>query len=137
MKLKRATHRNKKYGKAPHKPVLLLAVIEQIEAGNITDNQIFITADLVAAFQKIWLKLVPHEGWQPRFFLPFYHLSGDGFWHLKMAEGAEVALTGSYSPKSISALKDSILFAYVDDWLWQKLSIPGERRQIRTLILQT
>ena len=60
-KLKRATHRNKVYGKAPHKVVLLLAVVEQIEAGNITDNKIYITADLVAAFQKIWLKLVPLE----------------------------------------------------------------------------
>ena len=72
-KLKRATHRNKLYGKAPHKPVLLLAVIEQIESGNITDNRVYITAELVAAFQKIWLKLVPHEGWQPRFFLPPTH----------------------------------------------------------------
>lgn len=137
MKLRRATHRNKALGKAPHKPVLLLAIIEQIESGNITDNRIFITAELVAAFQKIWLKLVPHEGWQPRFFLPFYHLTGDGFWKLNMEEGSKTALTNSYSPKSIGALMDSIVFAYFDDWLWQKLSIPDERRQIRSLILQT
>lgn len=137
MKLKRATHQNKAHGKAPHKPVLLLSVIEQIEVGNITDNQIFITAELVATFQKIWLKLVPHEGWQPRFFLPFYHLTGDKFWHLSIEDGAKVALTGSYSPKSIAALKDSIAFAHFDDWLWQKMSIPEERRQARSLILQT
>lgn len=137
MKLKRATHRNKAHGKAPHKPVLLLAVIEQIEVGNITDNQIFITAELVATFQKIWLKLVPHEGWQPRFFLPFYHLTGDNFWHLNIEDGSKVALTNSYSPKSIAALKDSIAFAYLDDWLWQIMSVPEERRQIKSLILQT
>lgn len=136
-RLKRATHRNTIYGKAPHKPVLLLAVIEQIESGHITGNQIYITPELVAAFQKIWLKLVPHEGWEPRFFLPFYHLTGDKFWHLKLMPGSEVALTGSYSPKSNASLGNSIEYAFVDDWLWQMLSIPEERRKIRTLILQT
>src|SRR5690606_3344307 len=134
-KLKRATHRNKTFGKAPHKPVLLLAVIEQIEAGNIPENKIYITAELIATFQKLWAKLVPHNGWQPRFFLPFYHLTGDKFWHLTMVDGAKVALTSSYSPKSIVALNNSIGYAFLDKELWEMLSNPSERHTIRELLL--
>ncbi len=39
-----------KYGKAPHKPVLLLAVIHEIEKGNIRDNRIYLTPELVGTF---------------------------------------------------------------------------------------
>lgn len=135
--LNRATHRNKKFGKAPHKPILILSVIELIEEGLITENRIQITPELVATFQKLWLKLVPEEGWQPRFFLPFFHLSSEDFWHLELMDGAKVALTNSYSPKSLSALKDSVKFAWLSEDLFELLRNQVERDQIRkTLLLQ-
>jgi putative restriction endonuclease len=39
-KFQRLKQGNTEYGKAPHKPVLLLAVINQIEKGQITDNRL-------------------------------------------------------------------------------------------------
>jgi len=36
---------------APHKPFLLLSIITEIEKGNITDNKIYITPELVAQFK--------------------------------------------------------------------------------------
>lgn len=92
--------------KAPHKPILLLAVVQLFEEGFLQRNEIAITPELVATFQKLWAQLVPEPQWQPRFFLPFFHLSGDGFWHLQLQTGSEIALTGSYSPKSLAALRD-------------------------------
>ncbi len=136
--LNRATHRNKAYGKAPHKPVLILSVIELIEDGFISKNKIEITPELVATFQKLWMKLVPEEGWQPRFFLPFFHLNNEkgDFWHLELAEGAKVALTGSYSPKSLSTLKDSVKFAWLNADLFDLLMNPEQREGIRRMILK-
>ena len=136
LNLKRAAHRNKSYGKAPHKPVLLLSLIELIDEGKINQNRIYITPDLIGTFQKLWLKLVPVEAWQPRFFLPFFHLTGDKFWHLELAEGAEVTLTSSYSPKSLAALKDSIRYAWLDQDLYNALIIPQERRALKSELLQ-
>ena len=46
------------YGKAPHKPILLLSMIHQIEKGHITDNRICLTPDLVAEFLETFKLLV-------------------------------------------------------------------------------
>lgn len=135
--LKRAGHRDKALGKAPHKPVLLLAVIEQVEVGKIIENKIYITAELIATFQKLWSRLVPEQGWQPRFFLPFFHLTGDKFWQLELVPGAQVALTNSYSPKSIAALKDSIAYASFAPTLWKQLCNETDRAALRQLLLNT
>ncbi|MFN2430053.1 MAG: HNH endonuclease [Cryomorphaceae bacterium] len=134
-RLKRASHRNHSFGKAPHKPILLLAVLEAIETGLITDNKITITPELIAIFQNIWLKLVPHEGWQPRFYLPFFHLTGDKFWNLETANGAKVALTSSYSPKSVLALQKSVEYVYLNDYFWLAFDNPRERKKIHTFLI--
>ena len=60
--------------KAPHQPILLLSVIQSIECGEIIDNKIEITSELVARFKDNWNLLVHNNFLQPRFALPFYHL---------------------------------------------------------------
>jgi putative restriction endonuclease len=44
-KLNRSSH--KVLGKAPHKPILLLSVLQLIRKGEITSNQIAITPELL------------------------------------------------------------------------------------------
>jgi putative restriction endonuclease len=72
-----------KYGKAPHKPILLLAVIESFENGEITDNWIEVTDDLFHRFHDIWNMLVKTQN-VPNFSLPFFHLKNEKgqFWKL-------------------------------------------------------
>ena len=43
-------------GKAPHKPLLLLAVMDLIEAGLITHNIIPYDERLLAAFDLFWIR---------------------------------------------------------------------------------
>ena len=50
--LNRASH--KSLGKAPHKPILLLSIIQLIHKGEILSNRIYITGDLVIAFKSNW-----------------------------------------------------------------------------------
>jgi putative restriction endonuclease len=46
-------------GVAPHKPILLLSIIDNIEGGDIQSNKIFITPELVASSKKIGRFLLP------------------------------------------------------------------------------
>ena len=72
------------HGAAPHKPILLLAVIELIERGRIPENKIFLTPELAETFREYWLKITDRR---PDITLPFFHLKSDGFWHLHAESG--------------------------------------------------
>ncbi|MBL7815473.1 MAG: hypothetical protein JNL70_10695 [Saprospiraceae bacterium] len=104
------------YGKAPHKPVLSLSVMHQIEKGNILDNRIYLTPDWVAAFIEIFQRLVA-TGNSSEFTLLFYHLTGEGFWHLEVK--SDKILRGYV--KSINVLSELIRKEYcpkVENFLW-------------------
>jgi putative restriction endonuclease len=124
-------HVNKSNGApAPHKPILLLSIIAEIEIGNIAENRIYITPELVARFKDYWHQLVHNPAFNSNFSLPFYHLKTDGFWFLHTFIGKEIVLTSSYSIKSFGQLKDVVDFASFDEILFQLLM----SRQIRELL---
>jgi len=91
---------------APHKPILRLSIITEIKKGNITDNKIYITPELVAQFKDYWHQLVHNPIFSSDFSLPFYHLKSDGFWFLHTFVGKEILLTSSNSIKSFGQLKN-------------------------------
>lgn len=106
-KLNRATNNGIK---APHKPILLLSILQLIRKGEITSNRIFITPELVLAFKSNWNALVTTNN-ICTFALPFFHLKSEPFWHLTYLRSGAGAL------KSISTLKslnDNIAFAEID-----------------------
>ncbi len=63
--------------KAPHKPVLLLSVMDAVEAGEMSDNKVFITPELIARFKSNWSLLVLTNAFVPNFSLPFYYLKNE------------------------------------------------------------
>ena len=77
-------NRSRDRGIAPHKPILLLSVIDLIERSVLRHNQIFLDPELIATFLKFWSQL-GSEAHQADIALPFFHLRGDGFWHFKAA----------------------------------------------------
>ncbi|MFN2453144.1 MAG: HNH endonuclease [Pyrinomonadaceae bacterium] len=121
---------NRNHGKpAPHKPLLLLAVIDLIEQSAIQANEIQPAPQLVESFLKYW-NLLGLE--RPRIFLPFYHLQSDGFWHLHAKNGQT-----SYPFKSMSQLASVIAFASLDDDLFLLLHNAQAREAIRNTIIET
>ena len=109
--------RDYKFGGAPHKPILLLAIINLIKKRVIFNNYIQISPELVLEFKEIWSKLVdtPHT---PNFALPFYHLKNEPFWKLITKNGLEIPTTSSNSIKSLNALQESLLYAEIDNNLF-------------------
>ncbi|MCB0482494.1 MAG: HNH endonuclease [Flavobacteriales bacterium] len=123
--------------KAPHKPILLLAVLRAIELGEIRDNQIFITADLVGLFRGYWNKIVTSTH-SPNFALPFYHLKNEssGIWKLNVKVGFERALTSSNSIKSLMLLEELCNYASLREDIYHSAHDPILRDEMRTLILE-
>ncbi|MBO3271236.1 HNH endonuclease [Hymenobacter defluvii] len=128
--------RSRQHGEAPYKPALLLAVLEGIDDGSILDNRIYITPELLANFRSLCRALSTSELFRANnFSLPFYHLSGDGFWHLRTLPGLEVLLTASRSVKSFRSLRDTVDYATLDAELWALLQDPAAREALRQALL--
>lgn len=123
---------NTPFGKAPHKPVLLLAVMRQIEKGNILDNRIFLTPELVAEFLETF-KLLVLTGNRPEFTLPFYHLRGEQFWHLQPKN--DTVLRGYI--KSINVLNEVVDYAYLDEPLFDLMQQADTRQILKNTLLET
>lgn len=126
-----------KGNKAPHKPILLLSIIQSIDTGEISQNKICITADLVARFKDNWHHFVTNTGFTANFSLPFYHLQSEKFWFLKTLPGREIALTSSHSIKSFSHLKEVVDYAYLDSTLYKFLKDAKTRDILKHTLLST
>ncbi len=135
--LYKLTHlrRDNKYGGAPHKPIMILSVISNIEIGLINNNKIFITPELVGVFKNLWSNLVESERHHCIFSLPFYHLRTEAFWTLIAKKGYENAVQSKIAMKSFSNLQSAINYAEIDIELYNFLSNKEEREIIKYAIL--
>lgn len=126
-----------KFGPAPHKPVLLLSVIESFENGEIKDNWIAISDNLFQRFHDIW-KLIVKTKNVPNFSLPFYHLKNEKteFWKLITYPGKTIPTTNSNSIKSFRALRDTVMAAQLSEDVYYALTDPEHRAKLKKEILQ-
>jgi putative restriction endonuclease len=125
------------YGLAPHKPVLLLSLIELIEKGLVTNNQFEVNADLVATFKENWLLLVPTLH-QADFTQPFYYLQSEKvedkpFWILQPNLGMQI----NAHIKSVTRLSETCAFGYFESALFILLCDPSNRAIATALLLDT
>ncbi len=118
---------------APHKPILLLALIDLFEEGAITNNKIEPSPQIVESFLKYW-HLVSLE--RPRIFLPFFHLKSDKFWHLHAKAGNEKLLAMTKQMNSMTHLASIVEFASLDEDLFLLLHRADTREAIRQKIIE-
>jgi putative restriction endonuclease len=121
-------------GIAPHKPTLLLSVIEQFEQRRLQHNQIYLTADLIAAFLKYWSNLVTTDH-NSDISLPFFHLTGDKFWHLMPNSGFEATILSKAKIRGLVALRNVVKYAYLDDELFEYLQDSRSRFQLAEALI--
>jgi putative restriction endonuclease len=123
--------------RAPHKPILLLAIIDGFEKSQIIENRIEITPELVASFKEHWSQLVSGNKFTPTFALPFYHLKSEKFWHIQTKPGRDILLTSSNSIKSFSHLKEVVNYVSLDVQLFDLMLEHGTRALLRQILLNT
>ena len=126
---------NTVYGKAPHKPVLLLSIIELIDKGLITGNELPINADLVGIFKENWQLLVPTLH-QADFTQPFYYLQSDKsagvpFWFLQPYQGSQINAHIS----SVNTLAAVCAYGYFAEELYLLLADSQSRSSFKYLLL--
>ena len=129
-------NRSYRNGGAPHKPILLISLIEHFEDGLITENRVYLTAELVESFKSNWATLVTTRH-DPVFALPFYHLKGDRFWHLQPNIGFEKAIQDKTKMRSIGNLDRALSFAYLDTELFLLLCEQSNRTTLKACLLDT
>jgi putative restriction endonuclease len=79
--------RQKKKSPAPHKPLLLLVLLDLAQQGQLPPDVVPLTSELAFKFASYW-SIVAHRRTQPPDVrLPFHHLQTGGFWEALNAEG--------------------------------------------------
>lgn len=128
--------RDRKNGGAPHKPILLLSVIELISKGSILENKIEITPELVGVFKSYWSALVEDENKHCLMAMPFFHMKSEGFWHLIPFACFESLLNSGNKIRGLNNLKIAIKFAKLDAELFLLLKSEREREILKLLIYE-
>ncbi len=123
------------HGVAPHKPILLLSVIELIKQGSISQNQIYLSEELIATFETVWSYL-GSENHYPDISRPFFHLRGDRFWHLIPNRGYRKIITSKVKLKTFTEVKQAVKYAHIDDALFELLQDPLTRASLTTILVQ-
>jgi putative restriction endonuclease len=119
----------------PHKPVLLLAILDLLDRGTVTKNEIKLTPELTKTFKR-YFEVVRQRDDQPTIENPFYHLCGDGFWQLVPKPGEwPVYEPGNASRvPTLRALRGT--HGRFDDTLWNSLlSDAHSRNQLREALI--
>lgn len=93
-KLTHLTRAPTKFGKAPHKPILLITLLELMDRGHAIDGRFAPDTEMVGIFQENWRLLVTTAN-QPDFTQPFYYLQsekveGEPMWNLVAQPGCQI-----------------------------------------------
>jgi putative restriction endonuclease len=111
------------HGQAPHKPLLLLVVLDLVEMGQLADGTLELTPELAFRFS-VYGGVVAHrrsQTLQVRF--PFFHLQSDGFWQ---------ALDEQREPTTD---RKSVRYEIVDPEFLSLARDPSFREQARYLLI--
>ncbi len=119
---------------APHKPLLLLAILDQIEQGAITSNIIRLSPELAFRFLGYWEVVGSRGRSVGRVELPFFYLRSDGFLHHIAFPGLEPALE-SIRPTSVESLNRVISHAEMPEEFYQMMQNKNNRDRARGVLI--
>lgn len=125
--------------KAPHKPILLMAVLDLVARGVITTPVVDVTGDLVELsdlFNLYWRRIVP-VGQTSSIAFPFSHLHNEPFWKLVAKPGHAVTDAVIKRTSTVSYLRTYALGAHIDEQLFAIMQTVSGRTALREALLQS
>lgn len=111
---------DRSHGLAPHKPILLISIIQSYRIGQIQGNKIYLTPELVALFKSNWNSLVSTNH-DCRISYPFFYMKSEGFWTLKPKAGFSNLNTMGSLVKSFANLDAAVEYAEISNDLFELL----------------
>jgi len=124
--------------KAPHKPILLLAVLDLVQESVINSPIIDVTGDLVELnerFNSYWRRVAP-LGHSSSIAFPFSRLNSEPFWTLLGANGQIVNVV-QVNITNITQLRRHAVAAKIDDSLFALMCERNSRLALRQVLLET
>jgi putative restriction endonuclease len=118
----------------PHKPFLLLSIMDLIAQGAITHNLIKPSFELVEVFNGYWNSIMP-LGTKTSMAYPYPRLKTDGFWQLIPNPRFEDQININFS--SMTKLREVCAGARMDEALFQLMCKPETREQLRAVLIET
>ena len=136
---------------APHKAVLLLAVINLVERGSISSPVVELSDELVNEFKSLWKeKLPPSCPFTCDISKPYLHMQHEPFWKLVEKYDIEAMLVAEDEPWSkdkkekknlpngsytIKSIRNAFEFAEIDYTLFQLLQNADARAMLRVVLI--
>lgn len=121
--------------KAPHKAVLMLAIMDLVENGSISTPRIELTNELEDAFEKVWNRYIG----APLVFkctiaTPFWHMQNEPFYSLFLNSGEEIRINSN--PYSKKRLREET-FAILDGDMFSLMQIKESREEFKEILVKT
>ena len=104
-------------GEAPHKPILLLALMQMVETGTLKSQQIGLTPLLQQTFENVWYRYVRTQH-KMNLAQPFYHMQYEPFWNIQRKTTSNDDFYNKNKMKSLYSLQQQVDYATIDDELW-------------------
>lgn len=121
---------------APHKAVLLLAVIEGVRTGFITNGFVPLGDRMEALCRRTWERYVGlHPHYRFSFATPFYHMANEPFWDLLVRPGALPVETGQTPSNGV--LYDHCCGAIIPEELCDYMAAAPSRDRLIRVLTQT
>lgn len=116
--------------KAPHKPILLLSILDGIKEGWILSNEIKLSDELIDRFSEYWDLSIAGDK-KTSISLPFFHLKSEDFWTLVYKDLIQERI----SSPSIKIIRELLSCAKLDQELFNAMADSNERDLIRYFIV--
>ncbi len=113
-----------------------MSVMDLLAQHIIDANLIRLNADLMDAFDLYWVRVVGGDR-ESNPVMPFNHIRSEGFWHLVDSDGVEPDLQRVDRNEIFRRIKSQILFARLDEDLFQLLHVSESRDALRRVLVET
>lgn len=120
--------------RAPHKPFLLLAILDLVAQGRIVQNFIEPTFELAETFNGYWQQVMP-LGTTGNMAYPFFHMDSEPFWIL--VSRPEVNPPAGKVVSSMKKIRELYLGAKLEDELFKLLLMESLRNKLRSVLVKT
>ena len=120
---------------SPHKPCMLLAVLDLAEAGALESNEIRYLPNLLERYEA-YFEIVRAETDHASPYLPFFHLRGDGFWHLIPIKGREPQLESMRTARSHTDIQANVDHVELDPELYRYVRDANARAGLRNALIE-
>jgi putative restriction endonuclease len=128
-----------KGGPAPHKPLLILVLLELAERGQMPAGILPLTPELAFRFSSYWAVVAHRRTQRPDVRLPFHHLQSDGCWSAlredgSPSDGPRSTRYAELNPGFEAVMRDDEFRREARRILISGYFEPGERLALRTLV---